>query len=227
MMGDKNGFQIFACQDCGVRYVKDMPSEAELERFYSTTYGTDKDKKNMRRKVRRWFLKLLPAKLLARGNQFLDLGCNTGFAVEAARLLGFRATGYDLSERAIDLARNKFTKCDFYHGSFREAVSANRLYDVVVCAEMIEHLTELDTLADALTKVVRVGGVLYLTTPDLGDSQQADQLLSRNEVCPPEHLIYFSRAQISNFLQKAGFKVILFVPVFEKQSIRVLARRVS
>lgn len=226
-LGVKGGFEIVACQGCGLRYVKGMPSESELEKFYSTTYGTDKDKRNMGRKVRRWFLKLLPAKLLAGGDLFLDLGCNTGFAVEAARLLGFKATGFDLSERAIGLAKIRFTKCEFHHGTFREAVLANRQYDVVVCAEMIEHLTELDTLADALTKVVRVGGILYLTTPDLGDSHQSDQFLSRNEVCPPEHLIYFSRAQIKRFLQKAGFEVVLFVPVLGKQSIRVLARRIS
>jgi len=223
-VGEKNGYQIVACGGCGLRYVKNMPSEHELADFYSKNYGNKKDESNVQKKVRRWILKLLPLKLIVGSGSFLDLGCNTGFAVEAARRLGFRAAGYDLSEQAIAIARKAFASSEFHHGMAVDAAKDGKRYDAVVCAEMIEHLTELARLSNALSSLVRPGGVLYLTTPDLGCAN--DELLGKSEVCPPEHLIYFGRKQVEHFLREAGFKVLFFVPVLNKPSIRVFARRV-
>ena len=226
-VGDKNKYTIASCNSCGLRFVEDMPTTAELEIFYTKNYGSEKDKANMARKVYRWYRKLLPLKFFARGKLFLDLGCNTGFAVEAARLLGFRSTGYDLSAKALGLAREKFVKCDFYHGTAIDAASVGERYDAVVCAEMVEHLTELEAFGQALEFLVKPGGVLYLTTPDLGRFRNNQKFLGQADVCPPEHLIYFGREQIKRFLQKAGFKILLFSPVFNKPSIRVFARKMQ
>ncbi|MHB1054086.1 MAG: class I SAM-dependent methyltransferase [Thiobacillus sp.] len=224
-LGEKNGFVVVSCCDCGLRFVQGMPSSNELDAFYRQYYANEKNERNAIRKVRRWWRKLLPLKLLAWKGLFLDLGCNTGFAVEAARRLGFKATGYDLSEQAIELARSTYGNCDFNYGTARDAVSKGVRYDAVLCAEMIEHLTELDTLADALSFLVKPGGILYLTTPDAGRYRNPQELLAWKEVCPPEHLIYFGREQISRFLRNAGFSVLFFLPVLHKSSIRVLARR--
>lgn len=224
-LGEKNGFAIVSCCGCGLRFVQGMPSGSELGALYKKYYANEKNKRNSIRKVRRWWRKLLPLKLLAWKGLFLDLGCNTGFAVEAARRLGFKATGYDLSEQAIELARSTYGNCDFNYGTARDAVSKGVRYDAVLCAEMIEHLTELEPLANALSFLVKPGGILYLTTPDAGRYRTPRELLAWKEVCPPEHLIYFGREQISRFLRSAGFSVLFFLPVLHKSSIRVIARR--
>lgn len=224
-LGEKNGFVVVSCSGCGLRFVRDMPSGSELGAFYKQYYANEKNERNASRKVRRWRRKLLPLKLLARKGSFLDLGCNIGFAVEAARSLGFKATGYDLSEQAIELARSTYGHCEFNYGTARDAASKGVRYDAVLCAEMIEHLTELETLAKALSFLVRPGGILYLTTPDAGRYRTPQQLLAWKEVCPPEHLIYFGRNQISRFLRGAGFEVLFFLPVLHKSSIRAIARR--
>ena len=224
-LGEKNGFVVVSCCDCGLRFVQDMPSSSELDTFYRKYYANEKNERNAIRKVRRWWRKLLPLKLLAWKGYFLDLGCNTGFAVEAARKLGFRATGYDLSEQAIELARSAYGQCDFHYGTARDAAAKGVRYDAVLCGEMIEHLTELETLAHALSCLVKPGGILYLTTPDAGRYRPPQELLAWKEVCPPEHLIYFGLEQISRFLRSAGFKVLFFLHVLHKSSIRVIARR--
>lgn len=224
-IGDKNDFAIVSCRGCGLRFVGNMPSIQELGAFYKQYYANEKNKKNAQRKVRRWWRKLLPIKLLVQRGTFLDLGCNTGFAVEAARKLGFEATGYDLSEEAIGLAREAYGKCTFNYGTATDVAAKGVSYDAVLCAEMVEHLTELGTLAKALSSLVKPGGILYLTTPDAGRFSDPAELIAWKEVCPPEHLIYFGRQQIKRFLEDAGFKVLFFLPVFHKKSIRVIARK--
>jgi 2-polyprenyl-3-methyl-5-hydroxy-6-metoxy-1,4-benzoquinol methylase len=181
--------------------------------------------RNAARKVRRWRRKLWPLKFLARGKSFLDVGCNTGFAVEAARQLGFDATGYDLSDEAVDIARWTYPASTFRHGTAQAAAETGDRHDVVLCAEMIEHLTELESFAGALARLVRPGGVLHLTTPDTGHWRTPKDLLNWKEVCPPHHLMYFNRDQIRRFLEHAGFRVSYFSPVLHKPSIRVFARR--
>jgi SAM-dependent methyltransferase len=224
-IGEKNGHGIVECATCGLRHVGVMPTPEALSAFYSSYPGNAKNIRNAGRKIRRWQRKLLPLRLLARGGRFLDLGCNTGFAVEAARRLGFDASGYDLSDAAIDYARSAYPKCAFHHGMADAAAATGQTYDAVLCAEMIEHLTELDSLADALARLVNPGGILYLTTPDAGRKRDPARLLAWKEVCPPEHLIYFGRDQMRRFLERAGFRVIFFLPVWHKASLRVLARK--
>ena len=216
---------MVACQACGLRYVGEMPALAELNEYYTRYHGNAKNVHNAARKVGRWKRKLLPLKLLARGKEFLDLGCNTGFAVEAARQLGFSASGYDLSDDAIACARSAYPGCQFEHGTAQTAAAAGKRYDAVLCAEMIEHLTELRTLAQALSLLVKPGGVLFLTTPNARHFLTPKDFLSWKEVCPPHHLIYFGREQIKTFLRQAGFKISYFLPMLHKPSIRVMARR--
>ncbi|HEX9626161.1 MAG TPA: methyltransferase domain-containing protein [Acidiferrobacterales bacterium] len=225
-VGEKNSYHIVACRGCGLRHVGDMPTPEALGAYYAAYHGNVKNVRNAARKVARWWRRLLPLRWLARGRTFLDVGCNTGFAVEAARRLGFTASGYDLSDEAIDYARQTYPHCRFEHGTAQTAATEGRTYDAVLCSEMIEHLTELDGFADALAKLVRPGGILYLTTPDAGRFRVPEDLLAWKEVCPPHHLIYFDRTQIRRFLESTGFQVMGFMPVLHKPSIRVFARRV-
>lgn len=225
-VGDKDGYRIVACGGCGLRHVGNMPTLDELGAYYAAYHGNVKNVRNAARKVNRWWRRLLPLKLMAHGGRFLDVGCNTGFAVEAARRLGFAASGYDLSSEAVAHARATYPQCRFDHGTAQTAAASGQTFDAVLCSEMIEHLTELDSFAQALATLVRPGGLLYLTTPNAGRYRRAQKLLAWKEVCPPHHLIYFDRAQIRRFLESAGFKIMLFMPVLHKPSIRVFARRV-
>ena len=224
-IGTRDSYTIVRCDACGLRYVQNMPTPDELAAYYAAYHGNLKNIRNAARKVRRWRRRLLPVRWLARGREFLDVGCNTGFAVEAARRLGFHATGYDLSTEAIDHARAAFRGCEFGHGTAMTAAAAGKRYDVVMCSEVIEHLTELDAFAAALSTLVKPGGLLYLTTPDTEHFLTPRNLLGWKEICPPHHLIYFNRAQIRRFLEAARFRALFFFPVLHKANIRVMARR--
>jgi 2-polyprenyl-3-methyl-5-hydroxy-6-metoxy-1,4-benzoquinol methylase len=226
-LGHKDQYEIVQCLDCGIRYVRNMPTEAELAAYYAAYHGNLKNVRNAARKVRRWRRRLWLLRRLARGPAFLEIGCNTGFAVEAARQLGFQATGFDLSTEAISYARATFAGCLFQHGTAETTAASGKRYDTVLCSEVIEHLTTLDGFAKALGDLVASGGLLYLTTPDTEHFLTPRNLLGWKEVCPPHHLIYFNRAQIRRFLEAAGFRLLFFYPVLHKASIRVIARRVE
>lgn len=224
-IGENNGYAIVACEECGLRYVQDMPSADLLHVYYARQAIGSVSPERAARAVRRWWWQLLPVRFLAPGRRFLDIACDIGSAVEAARRHGFEATGYEVSEPALEHARAAYPACDFRAGSAREALASGQTYDAVLCAENIGHLTELDSLAHALTRLVRQGGVILFTTPNADRHPEPADLLARPDFRPPGQLIYFGRAQLLRYLDHYGFKPLFFLPTWRGTCLRVVARR--
>lgn len=224
-IGANNGYTIVACEECGLRYVQDMPGADLLQAYYARQAIGRVPPARAARAVRAWWWQLLALRLLAPGRRFLDIACDIGCAVEAARRLGFEATGYEVSTPALKHARAAYGGADFRVGSAREALAAGQVYDAVLCAESIGHLDELDSLAHALTRLVRQGGVLLFSTPNADRHPDPADLLARPEFRPPGQLIYFGRQQLLRYLDHYGFKPLFFLPAWRGANLRVVARR--
>ena len=181
-LGNKNNFEIVQCNQCNLKQVAKLPSNEELHAAYGEWSFNEKYKKDANRKVYRWLFKLLKIRFLAKGKDFLDIGCNVGFACEAARKLGFSATGIELSNGAIRIAQEIFPKCKFYSETIQEFAKKGKKFDVVLSSEVIEHLNDVKSFIDALTSIVNKRGLLYLTTPDGGAYEHKDTFLEWNEV---------------------------------------------
>ncbi len=224
-VGEKNGYRIQRCAGCGLMYADPMPTPDELDGMYAE-YGVNR--KNIQRKnekVRRWVRRLFLIEKLAPAGRSLDIGCNTGFATEAARRYGYEAHGIDLGRESIEIARELFPECRFELLTAQELAERDESFELVTCPEVIEHLTEVQSFARALAALTRPGGILYLTTPDAGHPLVPRDPLSWKEICPPHHLIYFGRPQIRRLLEAHGFKVLFFFPMLHKPSLRLVARR--
>jgi SAM-dependent methyltransferase len=102
----------------------------------------------------------------------LDVGCNTGrggAALKAQRPV-LKIVGLDLVQSRLDrLPHNVYS--GVLCGSATEIPCADESFDAVVAGEFIEHLPSQATmpfLREAF-RVLRMGGVLVLTTPNPGD----------------------------------------------------------
>lgn len=114
------------------------------------------------------FSRFLPAGPL----RLLDVGCNTGRGGAVLKSLRPEVDiyGLDLLQSRLDrLPQDVYsgTVC----GSATQIPSLDETYDAVVAGEFIEHLLPIDAhrfVADAF-RVLKVRGVLLLTTPNPGD----------------------------------------------------------
>jgi SAM-dependent methyltransferase len=104
----------------------------------------------------------------AKPQSVIDLGCGRGFLLRALerRLPGLQCFGVELSDSAIDEARaNGIT---VFHQSLSTGLPlGDETVDLAVMGEVIEHLFDPDACIEEVRRVMRPGGTLIVTTPNL------------------------------------------------------------
>ncbi len=137
---------------------------------------------------------------LGRAGSALDLGCGDGrltVELDAAEL-----TAADVSPVALDRARGRLsgarlveldpdTPLPFDDGSF----------DLVLCAETVEHVRDVQLLLSEIRRVLRPGGTLALTTP-------ANLPVGRRPHPLSPHLRFFTGRFLRKLLGELGFEVV-------------------
>lgn len=109
---------------------------------------------------------------LSRGKKLLDIGCGVGRLALRASQCGFQVTGVDIERRAIKLARREAQElglvehCRFIHGDILKLKNlVHQRFDVIVCSEVIEHVSNPKAMVDSSFKLLKKEGLLILTTP--------------------------------------------------------------
>lgn len=104
------------------------------------------------------------------GRQVLDIGCGGGLLSESLAALGARVTGIDLAPTSLDVARLHLLENPRLRVEYR-LISAEDLaalepaaWDVVTCMEVLEHVSAPQRLLDAIGRLVRPGGDVFVAT---------------------------------------------------------------
>jgi SAM-dependent methyltransferase len=103
----------------------------------------------------------------------LDIGCGDGTAAATAAplLAGHRLVGVDWSQDALRRARTRLPQPSSYpvRGELTDGGLPFRsgCADAVLFSEVIEHLVDPDAALDEIRRVLRPGGHLMLSTPNL------------------------------------------------------------
>ena len=204
--GVKNGFEISECGACASLFVDPMPSPEVLDAFYQNYHKTAQYRSKLPSKLRRAKNRIRRVAWRRRGRTFIDVGCNVGFAVEAARRLGFDAVGIDVDQAAIAEARALFPEARFEVADVIDLARDDARFDVVYCSEVVEHLADPLPFATALRQILAPAGRAFLTTPNIAHPSLPETLMESEEIRPPEHLLYFNPSSFELLLTNAGFR---------------------
>jgi len=227
--GEKNEFVMVQCQQCDLVWVDPMPAGEVLTEFYENYHKTGQYTRKAASKTRRAKKRIRRQGRLVMGQRFVDVGCNAGFAVEAARQLGYQALGIDIDSVAIVAAQEQFPDAEFRVQAVQDLAAEGHTFDLIYCSEVIEHLPELDSFVAALCQLMHEHSVLYLTTPDLGHFKLRwpfwqGSVLEWDAIRPPEHLFYFRRGNLARLLQQHGLSRVHFEASLQP-TLKVRAQR--
>lgn len=98
----------------------------------------------------------------------LDVPCGCGWGT--SMLKGYKSCGgMDIAEESVVYAQKNYTtdKCHFIQGDMTKDFIANEKYDVIVCLEGYEHISQNDGIRflEQAERALRPGGLLLLTCP--------------------------------------------------------------
>lgn len=199
-LGESGGFVLLTCHRCGTVFTDRLPAREEAE-DYDAYY--DEGNLDVPPLVHARLGDLVES-LAAhrRTNRWLDVGCGAGALLRAAQAHGWAASGTEVASRPVErLAAAGF---DARLGELEAVGFEEDAFDVVTLIEVVEHVPDPGRLLDEVARVLRPGGVAYLTTPN-GAGLSRRLLGARwSVVSPPEHLQLFSVRGARLLLDRTG-----------------------
>lgn len=141
------------------------------------------------------------------GKTVLDAACGEGFGSSLMAKTAKHVWGIDLSEEAVNYARNKYQRynLNYKQGSIEKLTFEDHSFDVIVSFETIEHVNESvqDQFLNEIERVLKKDGTLIISTPD----KYLHTDLPKHE--NPFHVKEFYFNEFEEFLKKK-FKFIEF-----------------
>ena len=103
------------------------------------------------------------------GKQVIDIGCGGGILSESMAVLGANVTGIDMAPTPLQVAKLHLTetgqKVDYQQITAEEMADKHSAeFDVVTCMEMLEHVPDPASVVSACAKLVKPGGMVFLST---------------------------------------------------------------
>lgn len=140
-----------------------------------------------------------------RGGRLLDVGCAYGFLLRRFEK-DFETFGVDVSEHAIEQARLTAPGSNLrVHNVLEPLPFEDGSFDAVTITDLLEHVPGTPQILAEVARVLRPGGILYITTPNRTPWRfviygVADRM--------EHHTNLLSYRQVGRFLDEAGFDVV-------------------
>lgn len=199
------GCALDRCGDCGFVQVRDRPTTAELQALYGDGYfaGSKYDDEVAQRRENERRLALLGRAGVPSGGRVLDVGCATGDFIASAHDR-YDLWGLDVSPFAAQVARDRSpgVSHQIFTGFVEDQAFEPGSFDAIVMWDVLEHLWDPRAVLRRLVPLLRPGGSLALSTPDIGAATARVMRRRWAFMTPPEHLGFFSKASLAFLLDR-------------------------
>lgn len=101
-----------------------------------------------------------------KGKKILDVGCASGYFGKLLRQRGNTVYGIDISQKAVKQARKVLDKA-YCVDLENDPLPFLNTFDVIVIAEVLEHLFQPQAVVEKLVKRLKPQGKLIITTPNI------------------------------------------------------------
>ena len=152
--------------------------------------------------------------------EVLEVGCGRGATGGHLQdTLGCRVTGVELNPVVAEAAAQRLHRVVV--GDVEEAATVaelGRRFDVLLALELFEHLVEPERFLERARELVKPGGRIVLSVPNVGHhSVVADLLAGRWDYLPIgilcyTHYRFYTRRTLADWLARCGFPDARLVP---------------
>lgn len=150
--------------------------------------------------------------LVPRGSTVLDVGCATGYLAEALTARGCAVDGIEYDASAAEKARphlGHLVVGDLVTMDLARELG-DRRYDVIVCADILEHLPDPVDVLRRLVTLLRPGGAVVISIPNVAHGSLRLALLqgrwtyTETGLLDRTHIRFVTRQSLHELLTEAG-----------------------
>jgi SAM-dependent methyltransferase len=217
--------QLVRCRRCGFHYVNPRLRGDLI--FNSYVDGEDPTYVSQIAARERTFAESLRHIERAAGGRgrMLDIGTAAGSFVAAAAARGWHAEGCEPNRWMAEWGSRHYG-IRIRQGSVFDQPYEDGSFDVITLWDVIEHTEDPRLVLERCRALLRPGGILAVTYPDIG-SWMARALGRRWLFLTSVHIVYFDRATIARMLRTAGFEVALMRPHVQRLELDYILFRGS
>jgi CMP-N-acetylneuraminic acid synthetase/2-polyprenyl-3-methyl-5-hydroxy-6-metoxy-1,4-benzoquinol methylase len=208
---EKDHMQIVRCAACDLVYVSPTFDEAHYQTVYKSAeyqeivrdLGISSHDYRVQR-FGRERVDIMARHLRAARPRMLDVGCSTGFVVEAARERGWDAIGLDLNPSAVEYGKSR--GLDLRNAALEDAGFEPASFDAVCLFDVLEHLIAPVRTLRACVRLVRPGGIVFLYVPNFDSASRLLMGRDAHFIWPTHHLNYYTPSTIRDLLRREGLR---------------------
>lgn len=210
-------FAVVRCGACRVWYLSPRLSEQAMNARYrdddyfgggASGYRDYAHQEPSLRVTFRRLLRILERRGLT-GGSLLEVGCGFGYLLEEATPRFRRRVGTEMSPAAAARAEHRADRV--VCGGVADLGPGER-YDTIVALQVIEHVYEPVPFVRSLAERLRPGGVLVLSTPNMGSPWR--RVLGRRwpSFKVPEHVVFYDNRTLPALMRRAGLEGLARIP---------------
>ena len=205
------------CYVNGLKYARDVVRDVTRYRLGTMGFGTSatitvgeeyrlkQSDESSHGKISAWVSSRSPCRIL-------DLGCSGGQLSAQLAAAGHSVTGVDAIE--IDGVRDRverIIKADLDEGI--PIGETGRGYDLVLAADLLEHLRKPERLLEDVKQVLKPGGRLVVSIPNIGHWYPRLRILAgrfdydQRGILDETHLRFFTRRSFRKLAGRSGFRI--------------------
>jgi len=184
--------------DSGI--VTDLPSGHELATLKQTTFGGSRFDKRYQID---WIENYCPAP-----SRVLCFGSSWGYTDYQIKARGYTVEGFELSSRRAKFGEENLGLTIHSSWESLKGRKDQRPFDAIFAAETLEHVTDLKTILNNLSKVLKPGGHLIILVPNGAGLSARREGLNWTPFLGFEHTIAFTPEWLKRNLAQHGFGAV-------------------
>jgi 2-polyprenyl-3-methyl-5-hydroxy-6-metoxy-1,4-benzoquinol methylase len=197
------GAHLNKCKKCGFVFSGAIPTSEELEAHYNQ-YGRNDYLSPIT--IKRYHELLDKMEPYRKTGRLLDVGCGIGYFLEVAKERGWEVYGTEYTDDAVTICEKK--GIHMHKGQLNPDNYSPDFFDIITSFEVIEHINNPLEELNRFKKLLRTGGLVYVTTPNFNSLLRYRLKAAYNVICYPEHLSYYTPRTLKKVFKNVGFKPI-------------------
>jgi SAM-dependent methyltransferase len=202
---------LYRCSDCGFLFDPSRRTDA-LKQLYTEDYFLEYgggDPYELDPAQRRYEAKLRIALLqeFCRSGSLLEIGCATGYFLDAARREGFTVHGIEPVGAVAEQARALFG-LEVEQSFIEDTELPPDHFDAICGWHVVEHLSDPKETIVRLSASLRPGGHFLIEVPNIDALRSRRQGYGWRQLDLAHHVGHYNERALSTLLERAGLEVV-------------------